>query len=68
MEEAAGGVKVLSEKTGSDDNFQNDNKWIGIHDLQIRFDSTSVLNIELWPAIRTGNNFRYEEKNRGVYI
>jgi len=26
MEEAAGGVKVLSEKMGNDDNFQDDNK------------------------------------------
>ena len=29
MKEAAGGVKVLSEKTGSDDNFLNDNKKFG---------------------------------------
>ena len=29
MDESMGGVKVLSEITGNDENFQNDNKWFG---------------------------------------
>jgi len=37
MKEAAGGVKVLSEKTWFNDNFQND---LVINDLQIRFQLT----------------------------